>query len=266
MLFAREMSRKLINSRTIDTIKGRTQPYGFWRAGNPWVKLCVILVAPVGITLESPSIVLQGAVLILLMLKLPVNPKSSINNILWTGGAGSFICFLLNPRVIIPYEDFSKIKIHYVTDLSMTICILIFSISLFLVRRAFTTRDYDWFIAYLPPGQLKIKVANLVYSFGYGMRRLRKYFWEAGASIRNRGMHRFFHFKSLINPKKIELHLALWCMYFIRCFIGVEKSINFVVASRMINKTATIAKYWSTTDKSLLGVIFLTIIVPRLFF
>jgi len=260
------MSDKSSIERVLNIIKGRVQPHGFWRAGNPWVKLCVIMVAFIGILFNRPSLVIQGAALIFIMLKLPVSPKSKINNILWTAGLGGFIVFLLGPHIIIPYEELSTIDIPYVTNLSMTISILVFSVSLFFLRRAFTTRDYDWIIGYIPQGKIKLIIANLIFSFGYGVRRLRKYVWEAGASIKNRGMHRFFHLDTLKNPSSFELHVALWCIYFVRCFITIEKTINFVVASRMINKDPTIAKYWSSTDKSLLGVIFFTVILPSLFF
>jgi hypothetical protein len=72
----------------------RNQPYGYWRAGNPIVKLLGFITMMVGTFARDPSLSIQGAMIVFVMLLMPFKPRSRWQVFFINFGLGSSIVSL----------------------------------------------------------------------------------------------------------------------------------------------------------------------------
>lgn len=242
----------------------RNQPYGYWRVGNPIVKMMAVFLLLFGVLVNSPSIIIQSSILIYIMLWLPFRPKSKFILVLINLGIGGFIVGLFYPNVILDYQLLDiKIEIQHVASLKVLniISIFLLVISLFFMTKAVTSRDYAWLIS-LMPNKFKQSSSGYTYSYAYALIRVPLIISEANISLLSRGFNLPLALK--LNFDRIESS-GLWLICIIRELRDMAVTIEHLIISKIKpeNRITPIAKHFSLTDLSILGIIIFSIIGPR---
>lgn len=243
----------------------RNQPYGYWRVGNPIVKMIVVFLLLLGVLINSPSIVIQSSILIYIMLWLPFKPKNKLILVLINLGIGGFIVGLFFPNVIIDYQLLDiKFEIQHVASIKVlnTISIFLLVISLIFMTKAVTSRDYAWLIS-LMPKRFKKTSSGYTYSYAYALIRVPFIISEANISLLSRGYNLPLAFK--LNIDRVESS-GLWLICIFRELRDMAITIEHLIISKIKpeSRQTPIAKHFSLTDLSILGIIIFSIIGPRI--
>jgi len=255
-----------MSERAKDIWYAKNQPYGYWRVGNPIIKISVIIIMLFGIIYDDPSLTLQGSILTFLMLWAPFNPRSIIQNLFINLGLGAFMVSLFLPSIL-PYD-----YLRIVTNIPSVAKIewlwigifFIMGYALFSITRAITSRDYAWFVD-LCPKVFKKKIAGIIFSFPYGLLRAPIVFEQTNISIRSRGFHLPFSFKAFSSFEFFINTLGIWILLIYRETNEMVLTIDYVLVSRVkpLQRRTPIARVFSVTDLGVFGVIIFSIFIPR---
>ena len=259
----------VINKPTSSDIwYARNQPYGYWRVGNPIVKLATLAVITVGIFVREPSLTFQGFAVVSLMVWAPFNPKSWFQIIFINFGLGVFFVGLLNPCVI-PYDSLRftwNIPMVAKIDGLLVIAMFCMMLAYIKVARVVTSRDYVWLIDIIPQKLWRKPIAASMYSHVYGVLRFPNVVWEANIAIRSRGGHSPFTLRILRSFDTLIDTFGLWLLYICRELKEVTLTIEYVIMSRvrLPKRKAPIWRSWSLTDYSIAGVLVFGVFLPQL--
>jgi hypothetical protein len=245
---------------------GYNQPYGYWRVGNPLVKVSVLTIVIAGTFMEEPSLTFQGLAALFIMLFAPVNPDSRYQNFIMNFGLGSFI---ITSLYFVPYDSlrFTRIipNIATIDWLSIMTALIIFLAFLKVVSVA-TTRDFAWLVD-LMPKHLREQVGGLVYSFGYSIPRAPGILWEADEAIRSRGGYRPFALSTLWSLDRFVDTIGIWILYIMRQIEEMALTVDYTIESRIMlgkrGKTPIVRKL-SQTDYAMVGMLVIGIIGSRI--
>ena len=255
---------KKINSK--DVYFARNQPYGYWRVGNPIVKITIVILIAIGVFVKDPSLVLQASAVVFIMLWARFDPKSKFQIVVINFGLGFVIVSLLDPNVS-PYNllRFTTI-IPYIAKIDWSFVVMTFVMmgTFLAVRPAVTSRDYAWLINIFPTVWFRENVGGTIYSFAYGIHRLQDAVWDADTAIRSRGGHRP-SLRTLRSLDTLINTLSLWTWYLLREIEEMRITVQYVILSRIKIPTrkTPIARKWSLTDISILGIVVMGIVIPR---
>ncbi|MFW6002177.1 MAG: hypothetical protein ACOCQD_02455 [archaeon] len=242
----------------------RNQPYGYWRVGNPIVKMVVVFLLLFGVLVKSPSIIIQSSILIYIMLWLPFKPKNKLVLVLINLGIGGFIVGLFYPNVILNYNILDiKFEIQHVASIKIlhVVSIFLLVISLLFMTKAVTSRDYAWFISLLP-NKFKKSSSGYTYSYAYALIRVPLIISEANVSLLSRGFNLPFALRLKVD--RIESS-GLWLICIFRELRDMAVTIEHLIISKIKpeNRITPVAKHFSLTDLSISGIIIFSIIGPR---
>lgn len=249
-----------------DVLLYKNMPYGFWKSGHPFVKYCCVFIGLVGMISKSPSLILQSSALCLILLYMPTSKRSKIINIFWNFGVGSGIIYFLSPAYIdkLPKKISS---LQYVGNLNwkMLFSYLVLIFVLFNVRKAFTSRDFSWFIDTMP-NKVKPMLSSTIYSYMFGMIKGPATIRELSTAIKSRGGCRFFRRKKCRNFEAYIDLIGIWVMNLLRKVEDMALSVEYILISRIkIFERSNPAKWaWSEVDYSIVGIIISIVIVKRI--
>lgn len=246
----------------------RTQPYGYWRVGNPVIKIIALFIMTLGAFIKNPSLTLQGAAIIFIILWAPFNPRSKFQIIAINFGLGFIVIHLLSENII-PYEALRfTTEIPYIAKINwMQIFIIFITIIAYIsTARAITSRDYAWLIDIFPIKWKRENFGASIYSFAYGFLRFPNVVWEIDISIRSRGGRRPYNPKTFKSLSSFELTLSLWTLQIAREIREMAFTVDYVISSRIrLSKRKTpIWRSWSATDISIGGLLLAGILGPRI--
>lgn len=265
------MSSKILKIPGIDIWSGFNQPYGYWRLGNPILKLIIIFLLIYSFVIADYGLMIQIIALILIILYMPYDESSKISMFFMSFGFGGLIIGLLSPIFIHfnKYEIKSEIKNIATIDIFRVIMAALLIIIFFLISKAFTSRDYAWLIDLFKWKSLRLKLALYFHSYCYTLLRGHTVLQKVDISLRTRGILRptkiFSH-----SEKSIDIFIDIFGLWLLNLFAysrKIEKTIIFVLVSRynVYERQTPLWRKWSPNDISILGVLLLTVLFPRIY-
>jgi len=257
----------MLNITGKDIYFARNQPYGYWRVGNPIVKGFGIILMVIGAFSINPSLIIQSAIVIGIMLWAPFNPKSMFQIIIMNFGFGIIFVSMLNPTIF-PYDRLDNTtSIPYIANINWLtiISMFIMMFALYSIVRAITSRDCIWFVTLIPNSLSRRHIGAITYSFIYGFMRFRHIVLDLDITIRGRGGYRPYAFKTMKTMNTFVDNFAYWFDGLLREMEEMRKIIQFVLISRIkiTRRITPIARAWSPTDFCIMGIMVFGIILPR---
>ena len=241
-----------------DVWYGYNQPYGYWKVGNPIVKVSVLALVILGTFAQDPSLTFQGLAAIFIMLYAPSDPNSRYQNL-----------FIIASLYLVPYDSLrltTTIPTIATIDWFSIMTVLIVFYAFFKVAVAATTRDFAWFID-LMPKSLHMQVGGLMYSYAYSIPRILNMMREADEAIRSRGGYSPFALSTLRSLNRFIDTIGVWSLNIMRQMEEMAVTIDYTIVSRIVmgkrGKTPIVRK-WSKTDYTMAGVLVFGVIVSRM--